>query len=164
MAKRSNYLQWDEFFMATAMAAAGRSKDPCTQVGAVVVNKDRRVVGIGYNGMPSGTEDDFGLWGKGSPNPLHNKYLYVVHAEANALCNMYNRSAHDEYTMYVTLHPCNECAKLIVQSNVRKVVFANYPTSGDTLTASKFILENAGVEVEYYDGTRNVSLRIDANT
>merc|ERR1719187_731822 len=81
---RDEYLEWDEYFMAVSFLSAMRSKDPATQVGACIVNADKRIVGIGYNGMPRGCADSQLPWGKTSHNELENKYLYVCHAEMNA--------------------------------------------------------------------------------
>ncbi|KAM0724810.1 Deoxycytidylate deaminase [Formica fusca] len=120
--KRSSYIDWDEYFMAIAFLSAKRSKDPCTQVGACIVNNDKRIVGIGYNGMPMGCDDDEFPWGKSSRNGLDTKYLYVCHAEINAVLNK-NSSNVKDCTMYVALFPCNECAKVIIQSGIKTVIY-----------------------------------------
>lgn len=151
MAKRDDYLMWDEFFMLSAKVAALRSKDPSTCVGAVLVNKEKRIVSSGYNGFPMGVDDDCGLWGKASTNPLENKYLYVVHAEANAIVSA--KCDCTGFTIFVTHHPCNECAKLIVQAGIREVVVAHeWRNDEDTTKASAFIFNKAGVEVRFYGG------------
>ena len=115
-------LTWDETFMAIARVVAKRSKDPSTQVGAVIVGSDHRVLSLGYNGAPHGFSDDEFPWGKKDPDPRRNKYLYVVHSERNAILN-YRGSRRDleGSTVYVTLFPCNECMKEIVQSGVSAV-------------------------------------------
>ncbi|CAK9804655.1 Probable deoxycytidylate deaminase [Anthophora plagiata] len=129
--RREDYICWEDYFMGIAFLAAQRSKDPVTQVGACIVNEDKRIVSIGYNGMPAGV-DDF-PWGKGSPEQLQHKKLYVCHAEANAiLCG--HGVNYKGCTMYVSQHPCSECAKLIIQSGIKSVKyvsekFANKPTS-----------------------------------
>lgn len=120
--KRSSYLEWSEYFMATAFLAAQRSKDPATQVGAVIVNVERKIVGIGYNGFPAGCDDAIFPWSKNGSDPMERKYLYVVHAEVNAILNK-NSANVKGCTMYVALFPCNECAKMIIQAGVRHVAY-----------------------------------------
>ena len=145
--------------MLVAGLAAKRSKDPSTQVGAVIVNKYNRIVSTGYNGMPRGIDN--APWGKDSEDMLQTKYAYVVHAEANAVCNWYHRGPNLRYRMYVTLHPCNECAKLIIQSGVKEVIFAKSPDMWtDNYTAAKRILVDAGVVLREYDGTRSISVEV----
>jgi len=122
--KRNIYLSWDEYFMSLAYLISQRSKDPNTQVGAVIVNSDNRVVGTGYNGFPNGCSDDVLPWGKNdSENILNTKYPYVVHAEANAIINSIGISLKD-CTIFSILAPCNECTKLIIQSGIKKVIYS----------------------------------------
>lgn len=118
--KRENYLSWDEYFIGLAHLSALRSKDPNTQVGACIVSQDKKVVGIGYNGLPKGCDDDEFPWGKVG-DKLDTKYPYVVHAELNAILN----SGADlrNCTLYVSLFPCNECAKAIIQAGITRVVY-----------------------------------------
>ena len=113
--KRSNYISWDEYFMAIAKLSAMRSKDPSTQVGACIVGADNRILSIGYNGTPNGFNDDEFPWNREGDN-LNTKYPYVCHAELNAILN----SNHDlkNSKIYVTLFPCNECAKAVIQSEI----------------------------------------------
>ncbi|XP_059500840.1 deoxycytidylate deaminase isoform X2 [Stegostoma tigrinum] len=113
--KREDYLEWSEYFMAVAFLSAQRSKDPNSQVGACIVNPENKIVGIGYNGMPNGCSDDILPWARTGPNKLDTKYMYVCHAELNAILNK-NSADVKGCTMYVALFPCNECAKLIIQS------------------------------------------------
>ncbi|XP_071125335.1 deoxycytidylate deaminase-like [Mytilus edulis] len=116
--KRSWNLDWDEYFMALAFLSAQRSKDPKTQVGACIVNKDNRIVGMGYNGMPNDCKDeDF---------PWDNKHLYVCHAELNAVVNKIQADVKG-CRMFVTLFPCNECAKIIIQSGIEEVIYYEMP-------------------------------------
>jgi dCMP deaminase len=141
----------DEYFMGIALLSAKRSKDPSTQVGACIVDDDHKVVSIGYNGMPRHIDDSKLSWDKG--DGLDSKYLYVCHAEFNAILNTRNGSALNGCTLYVTLFPCNECAKAIVQVGIKKVVYLSDKYSGSIENlASKRILSLAGVEVERYDG------------
>ena len=149
MSKRKEYLSWDEYFMGIAFLSAMRSKDPSTQVGACIIDKDRKIIGIGYNGFPMGSSDDTMPWGK-EGDFLNTKYPYVVHAELNAILNSI-KSLKDS-TIYVTHFPCNECAKAIVQAGIRKVVFYSDKHKGlDSTKASKMIFKNAGVTMVHLE-------------
>ena len=117
---RKEYISWDEYFMGVAKLSALRSKDPKTQVGACIVNNDLRIVGIGYNGMPQGINDKEFPWGN-EGNYLDTKYPFVVHAEANAILNATQSLKGSK--IYVTLFPCNECTKLIIQSGIKEIVY-----------------------------------------
>ncbi|VDN03979.1 unnamed protein product [Thelazia callipaeda] len=141
--KRENYLSWEEYFMAVAHIAALRSKDPVTQVGAVIVNQDKRIVGVGYNGMPNGCSDNLLPWKKGS-DFLENKSAYVCHAEMNAILNKIFYSTKGS-TIYTVLFPCNECAKLIIQAGISEVVYQNERPQKVQTIASKKMFDMAGV-------------------
>ncbi|CAH0560212.1 unnamed protein product [Brassicogethes aeneus] len=142
--KRENYLNWDEYFMATAFLAAKRSKDPCSQVGACIVNNENVIVGIGYNGMPKGCHDDDFPWEKENENPLDNKYYYVCHAELNAILNK-NCADVKGCRIYVGLFPCNECGKVIIQSGIKEVIYMSDKHSHKPHTiASKLMMDSAG--------------------
>lgn len=118
------YLSWDDYFMAVAFLSAQRSKDPAKQVGACIVNQNKVICGIGYNGFPRGCPDRELPWAKRSRNgdPLETKYPYVCHAEMNAILNK-NGASVEGATVYVTMFPCNECAKLLIQAGVAEIVF-----------------------------------------
>eukprot|EP01041_Mallomonas_annulata_P005349 gene5349-10696_t len=120
--KRDNVIIWDDYFMAVAFLSAMRSKDPNTQVGACIVNPDQRIVGIGYNGFPRGCSDDELPWAKEADDELDTKYPYVCHAEVNAILNK-NSADVRGCKMYVALFPCNDCAKIIIQSGIVEVVY-----------------------------------------
>ena len=138
------HISWDEYFMGVALLSAKRSKDPSTQVGACVVNEDKRIIGIGYNGFPTGCRDDEFPWSKDDTNRLNTKYPYVVHAEPNAILNC--TSSIKGATLYVTLFPCNECAKLIIQSGIRHIVYMNDKyRNQESDIASRRMLDAAGV-------------------
>ena len=139
------HISWDEYFMGVALLSAKRSKDPSTQVGACIVNEDKRIIAIGYNGFPRGCSDEVFPWGKNDNNPLNNKYPYVVHAEANAILN--STTSLKNSTLYVTLFPCNECAKLLIQSGIKHIVFMSDRNVGlqTSFEASKKMLDAAGV-------------------
>ena len=142
-----NYISWDQYFMGVALLSAKRSKDPNTQVGACLVNEDKRIIGIGYNGFPRGCSDEVFPWGKSDPDPVNTKYAYVVHAEANAILN--SNANLKGSTLYVSLFPCNECAKLIIQSGVKKVIYMSDKYAGTPMNiASKKMLDSAGVVYE----------------
>lgn len=135
-------ISWDEFFMGTALLAARRSKDPNTKVGCCIV-QDKKIVGVGYNGMPYGCDDKVFPWGR-EGDPLNTKYLYVVHAELNAILNSTKNLT--GATLYATLFPCNECCKAIIQSGIRELVYLSdkYATT-DGIVASKRMLRAAGI-------------------
>jgi len=143
--KREDYLDWNEYFMAVSFLSAMRSKDPATQVGACIVNSDKKIVGIGYNGMPRGCSDDSLPWGKSGQSELDNKYMYVCHAEMNAILNKNSESV-SGCTIYVALFPCNECAKIIIQSGIKNVIYFSDKHKDKTSTiASKRMLHMAGI-------------------
>ena len=141
--KRTDYISWDEYFMGIAMLAAKRSKDPSTQVGACIVSQDNIIISTGYNGMPKGCSDDEFPWEREGSD---TKYPYVVHAELNAILNANGRDLRGS-RVYVALFPCNECAKAIIQSGVKEVVYLSdkYKDTMGTL-ASKRMLMAAGVK------------------
>ena len=147
--KRMDYLSWDEYFMGVAMLSAQRSKDPSTQVGACIANRDHKILSVGYNGMPTGCSDDVMAWERDG-SPLDTKYLYVCHAELNAILNNDGGSLKGAI-IYVTLFPCNECANAIIQSGIREVVYW-HDKYADTpaVQASKRMFELAGVTCRTY--------------
>lgn len=148
-AKRSDYIDWEEYFMAIAVLAAKRSKDPNTQVGACIVNNYNRIVGIGYNGFPNGCDDDVFPWAK-STNMLRSKHSYVCHAELNAVLNKNNSDVHG-CTIYVGLFPCNECAKVIIQAGIKKVVYLSDKHSHKEKTiAAKHMFNAAAVDYRLF--------------
>lgn len=157
--KKTNVLSWDQYFMSLAHLAAKRSKDPSTQVGACIVNVNKRIVGVGYNGMPSGCDDNDFPWGReGSPNDT--KYPFVVHAELNAILNSIDKL--DGCSIYVSLFPCNECAKAIIQSGIKKVVYESDKYAGtDGVKASKKMLKAAGIELMKLDFAIKVDVTVE---
>lgn len=154
--KRNDYLSWDEYFMAVAQLSAMRSKDPSTQVGACIVNRNKRIIGIGYNGFPVGCSDDLLPWAR-EGEYLETKYPYVCHAEMNAITNASNKQDLDGGSMYVSLFPCNECAKLIVQVGLKEVVYLSdkYATEPKFVAARK-IFELAGVKFRPFTPVRKL--------
>lgn len=136
--KRQDYISWDQYFMGVAILSAMRSKDPDTQVGCCIVSPEKKIIGIGYNGVPRVINDDDLPWER-SGEFLNTKYPYVVHAEANAILN----STRDlkNSTIYVTLFPCNECAKLLIQSGIKEVVYLSdiHHDSCETIASRKLL-------------------------
>ena len=148
---RKDIISWDEYFMGIASLSALRSKDPNTQVGACIVDSDKKVVSIGYNGMPRHVDEEELTWNKGEG--LDSKYLYVCHAEFNAILNTRNGAALNGCTLYVTLFPCNECAKAIIQTGIKEIVYADdkYKDTVGTMASKKMLLL-AGVKLREYKG------------
>ncbi len=145
-----NNISWDEYFMGIASLSALRSKDPNTKVGACIVDDDNKVVSIGYNGMPKGVDESQLSWNKGEG--LDSKYLYVCHAEFNAILNTRNGSALKGCRLYVTLFPCNECAKACVQVGIKEIIYLENKYA-DTVgvQASRKMLELAGIKLRQFN-------------
>ena len=157
---RSNYLRWDEYFMAIAKLSAMRSKDPNTQVGACIVDANNRILSIGYNGAPNGFHDDNFPWDR-EGSMIETKYAYVCHAELNAILN-YRGSRKDleGAKIYVDLFPCNECAKLIIQSGIKEVIYlVDKYKDTDSVKISKKLFDECGVR--YYP--LEIDKKIDIN-
>lgn len=148
--KRENYLTWDEYFMAIAKLSAMRSKDPSTQVGACIVDKNNRILSIGYNGAPNGYSDDIFPWDR-EGNELETKYPYVVHAERNAILNYRgSRKDFEGAKIYVDLFPCNECAKEIIQAGISEVIYlSDKYANTNSVIASKRLFD--ACNVSYYE-------------
>lgn len=155
-------LTWDEYFMAIASLSMKRSKDPNTQVGACIVSDDNRILSIGYNGAPNGFDDSVFPWAREAEHELDTKYPFVVHAEENAILNFRGTKRDLEGAkVYVTLFPCNECAKTLVQSGIKEVIFLSdkYADSVSTL-ASKKLLDACGVTYRQLKAEKNIELTI----
>lgn len=150
ISKREDYISWDEYFMGVAMLSGMRSKDPNTQVGACIVSGDHKILSMGYNGFPSGCSDDVFPWDREGED---NKYFYTTHSELNAILN-YRGGSLEGATIYVTLFPCNECAKAIIQSGIKTIVYMSdkYKDLPSTI-ASKRMLDAAGVRYYQYQPT-----------
>ena len=146
MNKRADYLSWDEYFMGIALLSSYRSKDPNTQVGACIVNEHNKIMSVGYNGFPIGCSDDEFPWDR-EGDPYDTKYLYVCHAELNAILNN-DGSSLSGCRIYVALFPCNECAKAIIQSSIKEVVYLSDKYANTPMTrASKRMFIAAGVKL-----------------
>lgn len=150
--KRTDYLSWDEYFMSVAYLASMRSKDPNTQVGACIVDSSNKILSMGYNGFPVGCSDDEFPWNRDG-EPYDSKYFYVTHSELNAILN-YRGGSLEGAKLYVTLFPCNECAKACIQAGIKTIVYDSDKYSGTPSDlASKRMLDAAGVRYYKYSHT-----------
>ena len=143
--KRKDYISWDDYFMGVAMLASERSKDPSTQVGACIVDENNRILSTGYNGFPQGCSDEEFPWNR-DDSKGETKYKFVVHAELNAILNAGGKSLVGS-RVFVTLFPCHECAKAIIQTGVKEVIYLSDKYDGtDSENASKRMLDAAGIK------------------
>lgn len=158
MKRVEGVISWDDYFMGVAHLSALRSKDPSTQVGAVIVDENKKIVGIGYNGFPSGVSDDEFPWDR-EGDFTESKYAYVVHAELNAILNAPRQVR--GCTLYVSLFPCNECAKAIIQSGIEEIVYEDDKYAHtDSVKVSKKMLLEAGVRLRKTEHRVAVSLDV----
>ena len=158
--KRTYYISWDEYFMGVAKLSGMRSKDPNTQVGACIVSRDNKILSMGYNGLPRGCSDDEFPWCREGA-PLDNKYMYTAHSELNAILN-YRGGSLEQAKLYVTLFPCNECAKAIIQAGITTVVYDDDKYSDSpSVIASKRMFDAAGVRYYRYQRTgRKININL----
>lgn len=160
--KREGYISWDEYFMGVALLAAMRSKDPNTQVGCCIVDAEKRILSTGYNGFPTGCSDDDFPWDRTGEE---TKYPFVVHAELNAILNAHGKNLVGA-RLYVALFPCNECAKAIIQSGIREVIYLSDKYADTPSTqASKRMLRSAGVvltKLEVEKEKLEINFNVDA--
>lgn len=162
MAKRDDYISWDEYFMGIALLSAKRSKDPNTQVGACIVNENKKIMSVGYNGFPHGCSDDEFPWERDGESSIDTKYPFVCHAELNAILNNAGASLKG-CSIYVALFPCNECAKAIIQSGIKRVLYlSDKYKDTDGVKASKKMFDAAGVEYRQITMSReNIVINFD---
>ena len=152
--KRNDYISWDEYFMGVSLLAAERSKDPSTQVGACIVSDDNRILSTGYNGFPQGCSDDAFPWNRDA-DLGETKYNFVVHAELNAILNAGGKSLVGS-RIFVSLFPCHECAKAIIQSGVKEVVYLSDKYNGtESDNASKRMLNAANIKLTKIKPTKS---------
>ncbi|MBR6044128.1 MAG: dCMP deaminase family protein [Ruminococcus sp.] len=158
--KRQDYLSWDEYFMGIALLSAGRSKDNNTQVGACIVSDENKILSVGYNGMPTGCSDDEMPWEREGAF-LETKYPFVCHAELNAILNRSAGSLKNA-RIYVSLFPCNECAKAIIQAGIKEVVYGDDKYADtDGVKASKLMFSMSGVTLRRYEPTgRSITIEV----
>lgn len=162
MAKREDYISWDEYFMGVALLSSMRSKDPNTQVGACIVNDDNRIVSVGYNGFPRGCSDENFPWERSGENPNETKYPFVCHAELNAILNS-NGIGLKNTRIYVALFPCNECAKSIIQAGIKEVIYiSDKYANTDGAKASRMMLESAGIKLTRFESNKKIEIDFDS--
>ncbi|XP_034004181.1 deoxycytidylate deaminase-like [Trematomus bernacchii] len=180
---RKGFMEPEDYFMAAAVLSARQSRDPNTQVGACIVNQDKKVVGVGYNKMPNGCEDHM-PWSRSkareaadaakadgvdptiardaaaAETKLDTKYIYVCHAELNAIMNK-NSADLNGCSIYVTLFPCNECAKLIIQAGMKEVVYLSdkYHDRVET-QAAKRMFKQAKIPFRVFETKPDVVLKL----
>ena len=159
-AKRKDYITWDEYFMGVAHLSGMRSKDPNTQVGACIVSSDNKILSMGYNGFPSGCSDDDFPWER-EGEELDTKYPFVTHSELNAILN-YRGGSLEGTKLYVSLFPCNECAKAIIQAGIKTVVYDSDKYEGSPSNrASKRMFDAAGVAYyPYHNSGRQIHIEV----
>ena len=151
--KRADYISWDEYFMGVAQLSSMRSKDPNTQVGACIVSNDNKILSMGYNGFPVGCSDEEFPWDRDGDDDLDTKYPFVTHSELNAILN-YRGGSLEGTKLYVSLFPCNECAKAIIQAGIKTVVYDSDKYLGTAANrASKRMFDAAGVAYVPYSRT-----------
>ena len=158
--KRQDYLSWDEYFMGLSILSSLRSKDPSTQVGACIVDKDNKIVSVGYNGAPIGYDDDKNMTWERNGEFLDTKYPYVCHSELNAILN--SRTPVKDCKIYVTLFPCNECAKVIIQSGIKEVIYLSdkYNQTKENIAAKK-MFDVCGIKyTEYKLKDRKINIEV----
>jgi dCMP deaminase len=150
--KKENYMSWESYFMSIAVLSSFRSKDSKTNNGAVIVDSDKKVIGVGYNGLPKGFDDNKKVfWSDDDDCVKNSKHSYVVHAEANAIYNR-NTSRVSGQVMYCTLFPCRECAKAIIQNNICEVVYLSYKEHHKEINdVVKLMFKESGVKLKYFD-------------
>ena len=158
--KREDYISWDEYFMGVAILSSMRSKDPNTQVGACIVSENHKILSMGYNGFPTGCSDDEFPWAR-EGDPLESKYFYTTHSELNAILN-YRGGSLEGAKLYVSLFPCNECAKAIIQSGIKEVIYnSNKYEDTPSVQASMRMFDAAGVRYhQYHKSNREFNIRL----
>ena len=157
--KRQDYISWDEYFMSVALLSAHRSKDPNTQVGACIVSPEKKIFGVGYNGLPIGCSDDEFPWGRDG-GVIDSKYAYVCHAELNAILNSIHKDLKN-CTLYVALFPCTECAKIIIQSGIKEIVYlSDKYADTDSTKVAKIMFQKVGIEYRRFT-TQKKNISVD---
>ena len=159
--KRKDYISWDEYFMGVAKLSGMRYKDPNTQVGCCIVSRDNKILSMGYNGFPRGCSDDEFPWAREGDDPLKTKYVYSTHSELNAILN-YSGGSLAGAKLYVSLFPCNECAKAIIQCGITEVIYdCDKYADTPSVIASKRMMDAAGVVYRRYErANRTVTIEL----
>lgn len=158
---RKNYLTWDEYFMSVAKLSAMRSKDPSTQVGACIASNTNRILSTGYNGAPNGIEDKYFPWDR-EGEFLNTKYPYVCHAEMNCILSYRGDNKDLENArIYVDLFPCNECAKIIIQSGIKEVIYlCDKYADTDGVKASKKMFDACRVKYKQINMDKEITIKL----
>lgn len=158
--RREDYIKWDEYFMGVAHLSGMRSKDPSTQVGACIVSRENKILSMGYNGFPNGCSDEDFPWAR-EGEELDTKYPFVTHSELNAILN-YRGGSLEGTKLYVSLFPCNECAKAIIQAGIKTVVYDSDKYKGTISNrAAKRMFDAAGVEyIAYHRSGRKITIDV----
>ena len=161
MPKREDYISWDEYFMGVSLLASMRSKDPSTQVGACIVSDENKIMAVGYNGFPRGCSDDDFPWERSAESSNDTKYPFVCHAELNAILNAGGQDLRGA-RIFVALFPCNECAKAIIQSGIKEVIYISdkYAATESTI-ASKRMFNAAGVKLTHFHSGKDIHISFD---
>lgn len=161
MAKREDYINWDEYFMGVAHLSGMRSKDPNTQVGCCIISDDNKILSMGYNGFPRGCSDEEFPWEREGDQLDKTKYAYVTHAELNAILN-YRGGSLEGSTLYVSLFPCNECAKAIIQAGIKCVIYDSDKYEGTASSkAARKMFDACGVKyIPYSRSGRAIKIEI----
>ena len=161
MPKREDYISWDEYFMGVSLLASMRSKDPNTQVGACIVSNENKIMAVGYNGFPMGCSDDEFPWERSAENSNDTKYPFVCHAELNAILNAGGQDLRGA-KIYVALFPCNECAKAVIQSGIKEVIYISDKYADSPATqASKKMFNAAGVKLTHFRSNKDINISFD---
>jgi len=149
LAPKSDIITWDDFFMGVCKLAAERSRDPSTAVGCCIVDDFNNIVGVGFNGLPRGCDPNLFPWDR-EGGFLDTKYAYISHSETNALDNA-DRSKVRGSRLYVSLFPCNECSKRIIQNGIKEVIFlSDKYHNTDAAEASRRLLVAAGIKTRQF--------------
>lgn len=158
---RKDYLTWDEYFMSVAKLSAMRSKDPSTQVGACIASNTNRILSTGYNGAPNGIEDKYFPWDR-EGEFLNTKYPYVCHAEMNCILSYRgDNKGLENARIYVDLFPCNECAKIIIQSGIKEVIYlCDKYADTDGVKASKKMFDACGVKYKQINMDKEITIKL----
>ncbi|MBP5197714.1 MAG: dCMP deaminase family protein [Lachnospiraceae bacterium] len=159
--KREDYINWDEYFMGVAHLSGMRSKDHNTQVGACIVSRNNKILSMGYNGFPAGCSDDDFPWSRDDEDQMKTKYPFVTHSELNAILN-YRGGSLEDTKIYVSLFPCNECAKALIQAGIREVIYDSDKYNGTPSNiAAKKMFDAAGVKYTPYEHSgRSITIEV----
>lgn len=140
---------WDNWLMSLALVVSSRSTDESTKHGAILCDSKYRILGVGYNGFPRGSNDNQ------MPQDRPIKYDHIIHAEANCLLNSQNLLLGEDYTMYVTGFPCPGCFLLMCQAGVKNIVYGPVQSAcvdKDRISLVKNLAASRNMLLRYYGG------------